>query len=291
MKHGRLQLSLLAIFLTASLSCRSSSSVRPAAVPAGPGTPVAAGARDTHEQLEGVLWMQTSAEYWALASSTYAQARHALDVALADRAWTAATEQQGDFGALPPAIILDVDETVLDNSRFQGRMIRENKFYDGEVWSAWVAARAATAIPGAVEFLKYAAQKNVRVFFVTNRAAADEPATIDNLRQAGFDAGPDTVLVVGENGWTSDKSGRRSFIAQRYRILALFGDDLNDFLNTAALNTPQRLEAAKSNAAKWGTRWFLLPNPLYGSFDRSLYPGITDDAQILARKRALVSGF
>jgi acid phosphatase len=291
MKHRRLQLSLLAIFLTASLSCRSAAPVGPAATPTGPGTPVAAAARDTHEQLEGVLWMQTSAEYWALASSTYAQARHALDMALADRTWTAASEQQGNFGALPPAIVLDVDETVLDNSRFQGRMIRENKFYDAGVWSAWVAARAATAIPGAVDFLKYAAQENVRVFFVTNRAAADEPATIDNLRQAGFDAAPDTVLVVGENGWTSDKSGRRRFVAERYRILALFGDDLNDFLDATTLNTAQRLEAAKRNAAKWGTRWFLLPNPLYGSFDRTLYPGVTDDAEILARKRALVSAF
>jgi acid phosphatase len=104
-------------------------------------------------------------------------------------------------------------------------------------------------------------------------------------------ATPDTVLSNNENGWTSDKSPRRAFLAAKYRILALVGDDLNDFVSVTDQTASQRLETARKNRSRWGVQWFVLPNPIYGGWDRSLYPGMTDDSAILARKRSLVTGF
>jgi acid phosphatase len=221
----------------------------------------------------------------------YALARRAIDLGLKDRKWTAAIEQQGDFRRLPPAVILDLDETVLDNSRYQGRMIREKKTYDADIWSSWVAAQNAAAVPGAVDFVRYADEKNVRVFFVTNRASDQEESTIANLARMALTATPDSILSSGENGWTSDKSPRRAFVAGKFRILALVGDDLNDFVSVANQSASDRLATAKQNGPRWGTQWFILPNAVYGGWDRSLYAGITDDAAILAKKRSLVTGF
>jgi 5'-nucleotidase (lipoprotein e(P4) family) len=254
--------------------------------------PAAVALRDTHENLQGVLWMQTSGEYWANATLVYGQAKRALDAALKDTHITAAVEQTGDFRKKPPAVILDLDETVLDNSKFQGQMVAEHKFYDQDRWNDWVKAQRATAVPGAVDFLRYAVSKKVAVFFVTNRLGGDaEAATIANLRALSIAASPDTVLSSGENGWTSDKSPRRTLVAANHRIVALIGDDLNDFVSMAGMTATQRLDSARANEAKWGKVWFILPNAMYGGWDRALYPGINADADILTKKRSAVQGF
>jgi acid phosphatase len=258
---------------------------------AAPRTPAAAALRDTHEQLQGVLWMQTAAEYWALASSTYREAGAALDAALADRSWSAAAEQAPGFERLPPAVVLDLDETVLDNSRFQGQLVLDRTVYQPPLWRSWVEARESGVIPGAAGFLALAAARGVAVYFVTNRTAGEQAATLESLARAGIVASDETVLCTGENGWTSDKSARRAAVARTHRILLLIGDDMNDFVSTAALAPADRVALAMTYADRWGRQWFLLPNPMYGSWDRALAPGVAEDPQILRRKRELVKGF
>ena len=280
----------VSLFAASTIACQSLGSAS-TATPASPGGDAPPAPRNTHEQLQAVLWMQTSGEYWANALSVYASARQAIDRGLKDRRWTAAVEQEGSFGRLPPAVILDLDETVLDNSRFQGRMIREQKSYDSDEWKVWVDARAAAEIPGAVGFIDYARSKKVSVFFVTNRTDTQEQATIENLARMTVTATPDTILSSGENGWTSDKTVRRAFLAKQHRILALVGDDLNDFVSLADQTPAQRIETVRKNTSRWGAQWFILPNPIYGGWDRSLYPGISGDEPVLARKRSLVTGF
>jgi acid phosphatase len=100
------------------------------------------------------------------------------------------------------------------------------------------------------------------------------------------------VLATGENGWSSDKTGRRAFVARTHRILLLIGDDLNDFVSVAAAKTPSdRLALAKQHSAKWMDRWVLIPNPAYGSWDRIIYAGVTADPEVLLKKREAVRGF
>jgi acid phosphatase len=233
--------------------------------------------------------MQTSAEYRVLAEVTYRSATEALTAALADKTWTAATEQTADFSDLGPAVILDLDETVLDNSRFQGELALRRSPYSDTLWKEWVASKEAELIPGVQPFLATARSKGFAVFFVTNRTIDEEADTVANLKALGVEATADEVLSNKENGWTSDKTERRKFLAKKHRIALLIGDDLGDFI-PSKLTPEKRVEEAAKHSDWWGIRWFLLPNPMYGSWDRALYAHDTTlpDKEILLRKFARV---
>ena len=106
----------------------------------------------THESLNAVLWTQTSAEYDVSAEQAYRLARMGLDEALKPKNahWTAAVEQTGDFSDLAPAVILDVDEAVLDNSFFEARRVKSGAVFRLDAWNAWVREEKAPAVPGAL---------------------------------------------------------------------------------------------------------------------------------------------
>jgi 5'-nucleotidase (lipoprotein e(P4) family) len=231
----------------------------------------AAGA--AHELLNAVLWVQTSAEYEFTCRQIYRLAERNLDQALADHDWTAALEQTGDYGDLPPAVILDADETVMDNSAFEAMLIEKTEEYNKPLWYAWAEEERAGPVPGATEFLEYARERGVEVFFVTNRDYAIEEPTVRNLRDLfGPGVTAANVLSRGEaEGWTSDKSSRRAYVAAGYRILLLIGDDYNDFVFLGEPPLDERNEAARQYSDYWGTKWIMLPNPMYGSWEQALY--------------------
>jgi 5'-nucleotidase (lipoprotein e(P4) family) len=259
--------------------------------PASRTAAAATSVRDTHERLHSVLWMQTSGEFWAATSAAYANAERTLTQAIQEKSWSAALEQAGGYESLPGAVILDLDETVLDNSQAEGQLVLDRTDFLQDTWTAWVDQMAAGAIPGAQSFIGAAEKQGVKVFFVTNRSAAEQDRTLKNLAALGIAASDETVLCTGENGWTSDKTARRAAIANAYRVLLLVGDDMNDFVSTATLTPPQRVALAKTHAQRWGRSWILLPNPSYGSWERALYQGLTNDREILLRKREQLTGF
>lgn len=219
------------------------------------------------ETLHATLWMQTAAEYEALAEQTYRAAEAALARALADSGWTAALEQSGSWATLPPAVVVDVDETVLDTTPYETRSIREGRPFEPESWKAWVNEAEARPVPGALGFARRAAELGVTLFYLTNRDAELEPATRRNLAAVGFPlAAGDVVLHRGERPeWTSDKSIRRAWVADSFRVLLLVGDDLNDFVS-ARVPASERDALVEVHREKWGERWFVLPNPIYGSW-------------------------
>ena len=226
------------------------------------------------EELDAIVWVQSSVEAKVAARQAYFLAERQIDAALKDRKWSAAIEQTPSFGKLPPAIILDLDETVLDNSPYQARLVRDNASYSPQTWESWVAQADAGALPGAAAFLKYAAYKGVQIFYVSNRDVTDENATRQNLVRLGLPVqGPaDHILLIGEKPeWTSDKTSRRAFIAQNYRVLLLIGDDLNDFVPAKPITLQQRLDLYQKYTSYWGERWILLSNPLYGSWESALF--------------------
>lgn len=262
--------------------------------------------RDTHERLHGVLWMQTAPEYAISTRMVYRSAMEALDQALENPDWTAAIEQTGAFEGRPPAVILDLDETVLDNSRMQGQLVINRVGSDNDVkkvWEEWVHKSAASSVPGALEFIRYAKSRNVSVFYVTNRTAAEESDTRKNLQNFGITSNEkvDEVLTKGECPpgrmsdceWSSDKSSRRKYIANKYRILLLIGDDLGDFVSGARTSPVARRRLARQYCTYWGERWFLLPNPIYGSWESALYGNDSKrgDTEVLKMKFDAVRGF
>jgi 5'-nucleotidase (lipoprotein e(P4) family) len=274
---------LLVVIVVMGVSC----SARPQ--PTAHSAPPVDASLKPDENLNAVLWMQTALEYEAAALQAYRTARLQLEAALGTPGWTAAVEQAGDTAGLPPAVILDIDETVLDNSYYQARMVRNGTAYSDATWNAWVEERKATAIPGALEFTRDAAQRGVTVFYVTNRAQQGEQATRDNLAALGFPVAPqlDTVLTRGERPeWqASAKAARRAHVAERFRILLLIGDDLGDFVADASGTPDQRRLRTAGHADRWGRQWIVLPNPTYGSWERAIVGASRDPIDV--KRRAL----
>lgn len=224
-------------------------------------------------RLNAILWQTTSVEYRVVAQSIYGAAKSYLDRALADRQWTALPAQRENFQHLPPAVIMDIDETVIDTSRFQILLVKNGARFSRARWRDWSSQNEPGGVPGAIEFISFAQSRGVTVFFVTNRDYATEPLTRNHLVSAGIKLpdGIDTVLSQSERpDWETDKGSRRDFIAKSYRVLMLFGDDLADFISEYRTPAQVRMsEAMKHN--EWGTKWFMLPNPMYGSWESTLY--------------------
>jgi 5'-nucleotidase (lipoprotein e(P4) family) len=242
-----------------------------------------------HTLVNATLYVQSSAEYRAAATQTFAAAQRALDEALADRTRVGATEETNADPSQPPALIVDADETVLDNTGFEERAIAQGITYDEKLWKQWTSESLATAIPGAAEFLAYAKSRGVTVFYVTNRDEDERPGTLANLRKLGYpldDAGANLLLRGADRN--SDKSPRRQWVADRYRILLMAGDDLNDFANLRRAPWKERDQFVTDKKDWWGTRWFMIPNPMYGSWERAaIGSGGTPCEQLERKIRAL----
>jgi 5'-nucleotidase (lipoprotein e(P4) family) len=248
------------------------------------------------------LWVRNSAEFRAASETIYRAAGEALARGLADPASTAEPAQAGDFSALPPAVVMDIDETVLDNSEPQAEMLLKGTCFDGfpKLWDDWVAKRSAPAVPGAAEFIRDAREardgenRAVRIFFITNRECApragskaacpQQDDTAANLESLGLGSATlaDDLMLKGERAeWGSEKLARRQAVARTHRIVLNVGDDLADFLpavRRATVTERDRAHCAHRDA--WGRRWFLVPNPMYGSWLVALGPDM--DAAIAA---------
>lgn len=228
-----------------------------------------------NDLLLAVLWNQRAVEYKGNALAVYALGKLRLDQALADKRWTAApVEQHGDYADLPPAVVLDLDETVLDNSAYEVWMMKTNQSFSTRTWNQFCAARISKAIPGALEFTQYADAKGVKVFYVSNRDTVTEKDTRENMAKLGFPTGGnvDTFLMQNEQpDWGSRKGTRRAFIARNYRILLNFGDNLGDFDDRYRSSEAEREKIFEEDKAHWGHDWLVIANPTYGSFDTAPY--------------------
>lgn len=237
--------------------------------------------QDYRQQDLGIAWVRSAAEYEALALQAYGEATRDLPQLLANTAFSALPSQL-DAQDLPPAIILDVDETVLSHGDFQ--VSHELPFSD-EKLDAWNRENPSHPIPGASDFIALARANGVAVFFVTNRPCMPSAAgpcpqeltTITDLRESGIEASADSVWLAREQpDWTKEKSVRRDAIAKDYRIIMLFGDDLGDFLPcvrakavtpcTDAATRASRSAALRAHAGYLGEGWYVLPNPMHGSW-------------------------
>ena len=183
------------------------------------------------QSLLAVLFKRTSAEYKANTFQIYTSAKNNIDKALADKSWTALKNQLKDYQNLPPAIILDIDETVLDNSEHQVRSIKNGTNYPIG-WKEWVSEESAGALPGVKEFLRYSNTTGIKIFYVTNRTHDLEEYTRNNIKSLGlpFDNDMDVLLMKNEKGWGSDKTSRRDLIRKDFRVIQIFGDQLDDFI-------------------------------------------------------------
>jgi acid phosphatase len=231
-----------------------------------------------NDQLDAVLWTQTSVEHDLLFRQVYASATQHLDRALADPAWDALAHAPRALHGLPPALIIDIDETLLDNVPLNARSIINDRPYDYDAWYQWVDRAKALALPGAVDFLQAAARRGITPYYLTNRAPGQEQATLENLRRAGFPIDSSAQILTagtaigGCQASGSDKTCRRHWVGTQARVLMQLGDSFGDFMATRGSQQAQ-LDAARPYFAWLGERWFLLPNPTYGGWYSAPYQG------------------
>lgn len=230
------------------------------------------------QQIMSTLWMQHSLEVKILQEQQYRNAAKKLKENLNELS-----------GEKRPAIILDIDETVLDNSPYEARLIRDGVKYTEESWGEWVEERSAELIPGVQEFLLEAERLGVEVFYVSNRSIRHLEYTIENLRAFNLPGIDDSRVLLKEE--YPDKTERRNSIKANYEVILYIGDQLSDFIE--GQDGFQQDMADYKAMMDYTLKYFvMLPNPMYGSFEKALYlgeSGLSDEEKDQIRRNALIT--
>jgi 5'-nucleotidase (lipoprotein e(P4) family) len=207
----------------------------------------------------GTLYAQTAAEYRALCYQAYHLAEFRLNEFLESEIEN-------------PAVILDLDETVLDNSPYTAWQITTGQPYSPETWADWVNEARAEAIPGALDFLHWADGKGVALFYVSNRDQTGLEATLENLQNLGVPQADSTRVLLKTD--SSDKTARRERVmATGVQVVLYIGDNLGDYAavwDKPATN-PERLELLEKRKDEIGVQYIVLPNPFYGTWEGAVY--------------------
>lgn len=212
------------------------------------------------DKITAVLWFQYAAEARAL----YYQAFNIASNRLADAIAT-------NCACAKLAVIMDIDETLLNNSPFQAALIEKETNFNSPDWKTWQEKAHSEPLPGATNFLQYAARCNVDIFYLSNRKTNEWDATKANLDTRGFPmVDKDHLLLLqhGDNG----KESRRRYIESHYKVVLLMGDSLYDFSTVFdAKSIGGRFKATDMNYQKFGNEFIILPNPVYGDWETPLY--------------------
>lgn len=225
----------------------------------------------------GTLYQQQAAECRALCYQAYNMGKILIDADLKDKSV--------DKHRI---VVLDIDETVLDNSPYEAECIIENFNYPDH-WDEWCLKASAKAIPGSLNFLSYARDCGISVFYITNRKEHLKDATIENLKNLGFpQADADHVIMrTTENS----KEARRVSLSDKYHISLLFGDNLEDFSDVFEAKSNSGRATATDNLQKeFGKRFIVLPNSMYGEWETAIYQSdkkMPDSLKFMNRRKAL----
>lgn len=206
-----------------------------------------------NEALNANLWVQTSAEYRALCYQAY-------NAAFAKIKSAVRTDK-------PLAIILDCDETVIDNMPLDSSFLDSDIVNQGPVFNEWVKNGIAGAMPGAYEFLNSVNDMGIEIFYITNRDEKYRADTVRNLKALNFPQADDShTLLRNEPG---GKESRFENIESKYDVILYLGDSAHDFpTGSYHKSVSERNEITDSNKNLYGVKYIMLPNPVYGDWLR-----------------------
>jgi acid phosphatase len=225
------------------------------------------------------IYLQTAAEYRACCSTIYKCAELRLQTIL----------ESSRPRAEMPAVVMDLDETVLDNSAFQTFLYKNNLEYTSDLWDDYEQnyPQDVSLIPDVKHFIDRAEELGVTIVFISNRSELHRASTKSALDRLGINtSGPLVQLYMRPKDGNSDKSARRERAAAKYNVLMYFGDNLRDFsesFKAASLPmnpTPddclkairQRQASTDDALCHWGLDWFAIPNPVYGEWESLIGP-------------------
>lgn len=200
-----------------------------------------------------------SLEYNLLCSQIYNTARHNIENLDLINAKSVMLEQT-NFKDLPLAIVSDIDETILLNYEFQKMLSTTQQTFSYNLFEKFINQKTASVINGSLKYYNYLASKGIKIIYISNRRHSSEDKTYEHLLELGYpiDSKEDLLLENEKDTWLSNKSTRRAYIANKYNVIQIFGDNLLDFAKNEDL--------VIKNKDKFGNVWFLLPNPFYGTW-------------------------
>ena len=230
----------------------------------------------SQENTMSVLWYQKAAETKALYLQGYNVATDRLKEIL---------KTPSDK---PYSIVLDLDETVLDNSPYQVQNVKDGTAFNPKDWDVWVKKAAAKAVPGAKDFLQFADQNGVQIYYISDRTTSQVDDTIKNLEKEGIPVQGRDHLMFLEEGVKS-KEGRRQAVQEKTNLVLLFGDNLVDFADFSKTSEADRDKKLNELQKEFGEKFIIFPNPMYGSWESAVYQGKKLDAkgQVEEREKAL----
>ena len=238
---------LLALVVT---GCATTQPARPSTVPTVPTVPTT-----PTTPSNDLKWVRDSAEYHALVLQAY-------------RGVTARVEQLAPARAKGTwAVVLDADETIISNLQYQIERGRQGLAYSTESWNAWVKRREAAPLPGAAAFLARVRALGGRIAIVTNRLGSEcaDTEAVFRAHQLIYDA-----MLCRPDGTPSDKNPRFAQVERGQAfgltapvdVIAFVGDNILDF---PALSQQMR-KSGDGAFSEFGVRFFIIPNPMYGSW-------------------------
>ena len=201
-----------------------------------------------------MYWHKNSAEFKALCLQAYNVATKNLDLELSKK------------HEKPLAIIADIDETILNKTTYNEWLIKEKVSFNQENWTKWVNKKTATAIPGSLDFFKYADLKGVEIIYLSNRKIENYEPTKSNLIDLGFPFDDSTIMLLREE--SRDKLKRRASIKD-FKVIMLIGDNLGDFdAKFFGKTNNERWEVSRSLEERFGEKFILIPNLIYGDWEK-----------------------
>lgn len=189
----------------------------------------------------------------------------------------------------PKAVVVDIDETMLDNSPFEAQEVFDNTEYTPELWKKWTSMAKAKAVPGAVEFSQFCKSLGVEVIYISNRKIDEVDVTVKNLDSLGFAFARKENMVFKDK--VSSKKARRDKVSEKYEIVMLIGDNLNDLsevFENRGLDWGTSL--VEQNKKEFGNRFIVLPNPMYGDWEKNIFKAsdsLNDEQKHAARLKVI----
>lgn len=212
------------------------------------------------ENISSIIWYQKSAEAKALYLQGYNIATSRL-----------VEIRKENPNQKNMAVVLDIDETILDNSPFQATLAYSYMNYNKRLWNDWTSQKNAELLPGVERFFTVADSLGFEIFLVSNRYNSEKEVTFDNLRQFTL-PGLKIANILLRDDYESSKKERRDSILSRYSIELLLGDNLGDFDDVFDTKTlEERDDKVRKMSDKFGSKFIVFPNPMYGTWDEMMF--------------------
>ena len=201
-----------------------------------------------------VRWVRESKEYETICTQIFNRAKLSIDVQTSLLKVSKTNDKNKQL-----AVVVDLDETILDNSTYQVERWKMGLGFTQESWSDWVNRKEAVLIIGAKNFLDFVRNKKIQVVFLSNRMAENLKPTKANLKSLGVLNRGDIFLLRQNKSDTKEirrqevlnGTGRMEKVGS-LNVIAYLGDQIGDFPD--------------NNNGEFDKKYFLFPNPMYGKW-------------------------